>query len=87
MASSEGQSLGLEDSYAKLNLDDEEGEGLVIEDIGGEEVLIGFQWCLVGHFLTDRFINLVAMKNTLTSIWRPVKGVCIKDLSRSLFLF
>ena len=29
----------------------------------------------------------MAMKNTLASIWRPVKGVCIKKLSSNLFLF
>ncbi|XVE94357.1 hypothetical protein REPUB_Repub02eG0002100 [Reevesia pubescens] len=27
------------------------------------------------------------MKNTLVSIWRTVKGVCIKDLPPTLFLF
>ena len=37
--------------------------------------------------MTDRVINLMAMKNTLASIWRPVKGVCIKELSSNLFLF
>ena len=41
----------------------------------------------MGRFLTDRAINFVAMKNTLASLWRPVKGVHIKDLSPSLFLF
>ena len=79
------QSLGLEDSYAKLNLDDEEEGGLVFDDISGEEGLTGFQWFLVGHFLTNRSINFVAMKNTLASICRSVKGVYIKDLSPSLF--
>ncbi|XWS10584.1 hypothetical protein CRYUN_Cryun38cG0008900 [Craigia yunnanensis] len=28
----------------------------------------------------------MAMKNTLASIWRPVKGVCIRDINPSLFL-
>ncbi|XWS15361.1 hypothetical protein CRYUN_Cryun35bG0090100 [Craigia yunnanensis] len=87
MASSSNQSLGLEESYAKLTLDDEEEGGLVFDDIGGEEDSVGFQWCLVGHFLTDRPINFAAMKNTLASIWRPMKRVCIKDLSLLLFLF
>ncbi|XWS61688.1 hypothetical protein CRYUN_Cryun07bG0147300 [Craigia yunnanensis] len=49
--------------------------------------MTSFQWSLVGRFLTDRPINFVAMKNTLALIWRPVKGVFIKDLSPSLFLF
>ncbi|XWS52451.1 hypothetical protein CRYUN_Cryun11dG0071500 [Craigia yunnanensis] len=29
----------------------------------------------------------MAIKNTLAYIWRPMKGVCIKNLSPSLFLF
>ncbi|XWS46557.1 hypothetical protein CRYUN_Cryun14cG0078100 [Craigia yunnanensis] len=29
----------------------------------------------------------MAMKNTLASIWRPVKGVCIRCINPSLFLF
>ena len=41
----------------------------------------------MGRFLTNRPINFVAMKNTLASIWRSVKGVYVKDLSPSLFLF
>ncbi|XWS66198.1 hypothetical protein CRYUN_Cryun05aG0179300 [Craigia yunnanensis] len=29
----------------------------------------------------------MAMKNTLASIWRLVKGVCIRDINPALFLF
>ncbi|KAK6143263.1 hypothetical protein DH2020_023611 [Rehmannia glutinosa] len=35
----------------------------------------------------DETFAPVAMKNTLASIWRPVKGVSIKDLGPNLFLF
>ena len=86
MASSTSHEESVEDLCANMSLDDEE-DVLVLEDISDETAQVDFQWCLVGRFLTDRVINPTAMKNTLASIWRPVKGVCIKELSPTLFLF
>lgn len=34
----------------------------------------------------NKVINFTVMKNTMASIWPPGKGVCIKDLSPTLFL-
>ncbi|EEF41191.1 conserved hypothetical protein [Ricinus communis] len=73
--------------YAKISLEDEEEGGLVFEDIGNANQAPEYQWSLVGRFLTDRAINFLAMKNTLASLWRPVKGVCIKELGPNLFIF
>lgn len=41
----------------------------------------------MGRILTDKVINFPDMKNTMASLWHPGKGVCIKDLSPTLFLF
>ena len=87
MASSNNPTTGMEDLYAKITLEDEEEDGIIFEETGDDGDIIDYRWCLVGRFLIDRSINLMAMKNTLASIWRPVKGVCIKDLGPSLFLF
>ena len=58
------------------------------EDIdGGNNVKTEYRFCLVGRFLTDKVINFEAMKNTMASLWRPGKGVCIKEVSPTLFLF
>ncbi|KAH9705864.1 CCHC-type domain-containing protein [Citrus sinensis] len=73
-----------------MSIEDEEEDGLIIEgeDIDdGNKVNIDYRCCLVGRFLTDKVINFAAMKNTMASLWRPGKGVCIKDLSPTLFLF
>ncbi|KAL9432690.1 hypothetical protein AB3S75_027667 [Citrus x aurantiifolia] len=76
--------------YAHINLEEEEEGGLIVE---GDDVnesgpgTIDSQFCLVGRFLTDKVINFLAMKNIVASLWRPGKGVCIKDLSPTLFLF
>ncbi|KAH9726543.1 CCHC-type domain-containing protein [Citrus sinensis] len=81
--------IRINNGYAHICLDEEEG-GLIIEGDAGNEggpVSIDFRFCLVGRFLTDKVINFPAMKNTMASLWRPGKGVYIKDLSPTLFLF
>ncbi|KAH9665892.1 CCHC-type domain-containing protein [Citrus sinensis] len=91
MANNERQSdFNINNGYASMSIDDEEDDGLIIagEDIDdGNKVNIDYRCCLVGRFLTDKVINFAAMKNTMASLWRPRKGVCIKDLSPTLFLF
>lgn len=41
----------------------------------------------MGRFLSKRPINLLAMKNTLASVRRHVKGVCITNIGANLYLF
>ncbi|KAH9752557.1 CCHC-type domain-containing protein [Citrus sinensis] len=82
--------IEINNGYAHISLAEEEDGGLIVEGDAGNEggpASIDFRFCLVGRFLTDKVINFPAMKNTMASVWRPGKGVCIKDLSPSLFLF
>ena len=75
---------------ACLQLDEEEEGGLIVagEEIGDPgDIRLDSKFCLVGRFLTDKVVNFIAMKNTMASLWRPGRGVCIKDLSPTLFLF
>lgn len=77
-------------AYDKFSIGEEDKDGLVFysEDIAtGNAGLTDFRFCLVGRFLTDKVINFPTMKNTMATLWHPGKGVCIKDLSPSLFLF
>ena len=80
-------SFGLEDRYAKLSLADEEDGGLELQEEPEERKLKVFRCCLVVQFLTDKNVDFTAMKNMLSSLWRPVKGMCIKELGPNLFLF
>ncbi|KAH9670971.1 reverse transcriptase domain-containing protein [Citrus sinensis] len=76
--------------YANISLEEEEEGGLIVvgdEEIGDGKERIDSRFCLVGRFLTDKVINFAAMKHTMASLWRPGKGVCIRDLSPTLFLF
>ncbi|KAH9786028.1 reverse transcriptase domain-containing protein [Citrus sinensis] len=80
----------LNNSYAWLTLAEDEEGGIIVagvEDDECEEAKSDFRYCLVGRFLTDKVINFPAMKSTMASLWRPGRGVCIKDLSPTLFLF
>ncbi|WJX56046.1 hypothetical protein P8452_41743 [Trifolium repens] len=74
-------SVNLED----LSLQDEEGFVFDVEE--GEEEVVDFRWCLVGRFLGDRSIHVNSMKVTMADVWRPVKGVKIKEATPGLFLF
>ena len=43
--------------------------------------------CLVGKLLTDNQFNAEALKTTMKNVWRPVRGVIVKDLDKNLFAF
>ena len=75
---------------AGLQLDEEEEGGLIVagEEIGDPgDIRLDSKFCLVGRLLMDKGGNFIAMKNTMASLWRPGRGVCIKNLSPTLFLF
>lgn len=46
-----------------------------------------FELCLVGRFLKERNINSRAMKSKLADLWRPARGINIKDIKPDMFLF
>jgi hypothetical protein len=69
------------------NLSLQEEEGFVFDLEEGEEEVVDFRWCLVGRFLGDRSIHVNSMKVTMADVWRPVKGVKIKEATSGLFLF
>lgn len=78
------------DACAQLLIDEEEEVGLVFKEDeiqAKSEGRLDLRFCLVGRFLTDKAIKFPTMKNTMTALWRPGKGICIKDLSSTLFLF
>lgn len=76
----------INDRMATMRIEDEENEGLCFGD-EAEEVSNKFELCLVGRFLTEKNLNIRAMKSKLADIWRPVRGINIKDLKPGIFLF
>lgn len=82
MASEDGLRVLMRD----LDISNEENEELVFED-ENEEIDNKFELCLVGRFLTDKNLNVRAMKSKMADIWRPTRGINIKTLTQGLFLF
>ena len=70
-----------------LTLEEEEAGGIEVEEDQAEQAQLVYQWCLVGRFLTDKNIDFAAMRSMMASLWKPVKGMCIKSLNSNLFLF
>ncbi|KAL8481642.1 hypothetical protein ACS0TY_027958 [Phlomoides rotata] len=44
-------------------------------------------FCLVGRFLTDQPINFSLMNSRMASIWRPKKGLYVKDIGEGRYVF
>lgn len=77
----------LNDLYQRLSLEEEEGEGLDPSGLSTDSTNNQLQWCIIGRLLIEKEIKFLAMKNVLASVWRPVKGVWIKELEHNLFIF
>lgn len=71
---------------AGLNITSEEEE-LILEDPMHEEANVEVGFCLVGHFLTEQPINFNLMRSRLAGIWRPGKGVFVKDIGQGRYIF
>ena len=68
-----------------LSLGDD--DGFEFEGLDNDVPPVSYELCLVRTFLTDRPVNYVIMKNHMASLWRPGRGLTVKDLSPRLFLF
>ncbi|KAK6154344.1 hypothetical protein DH2020_008592 [Rehmannia glutinosa] len=77
----------LDDLCGRMQLEEEGEGGLLLDNVDDGAQAQDLRWCLVGRFLSERHVNFIAMKNMIASIWRPVKGVFIKELGPNLFLF
>lgn len=55
------------------------------EDI--REVTEDYKYVIVKTLLTEKPIKFHVMRDTLASVWRPRKGMCIKEVTTNRFLF
>jgi len=73
--------LNLED----LSLSDDEGLSFDIDEDESDEH--DPRLCLVSCFLVNRPIQIKEMKIRMSEVWRPVKGVEVKEAQPGIFLF
>ncbi|KAG8480623.1 hypothetical protein CXB51_025264 [Gossypium anomalum] len=76
----------MERELADLSLDDEEDEILQAQT-NPDSVHMEIYLFLVGCFLTASVIHFSVMRNTMLTLWHPIKGVQISNLEEKIFLF
>lgn len=69
----------LDTRMTELDIAVEVKEELILDE-GFEEENNRFELCLVGIFLTEKNINMRAMKTKLADLWRPAISVSTKVL-------
>ncbi|KAK6141886.1 hypothetical protein DH2020_024364 [Rehmannia glutinosa] len=77
----------METNLANLSLFDDEDDEFVFENNNHKEANFDPTLCLVGKFISERSVNFNITKHRLTAIWRPVKGMSVKDIGDQRFLF
>lgn len=77
----------MEDSFARTTIEEEEEGGLSYEGITEELSEIDVRWCLVGRFLTESSIDFQAMQHKMASLWKPGRGVYVKELEPNRYIF
>jgi 14-3-3 protein epsilon len=71
-----------------LSLHDEGEEGFCFDfEEEEEDDIVDLRWCLIGRFLCERTIHFNSMKVRMADLWKPVKGVTIKEAAAGKFLF
>lgn len=69
-----------------LGIEEEENESFIVED-EMEERVNRYELCLVERFLTEKTINVRAMKSKIADVWKPAMGINIKELDQGIFIF
>lgn len=77
----------MEEAFATIQLEDEEYGGLNYENNAEDLSESDTRWCLVGRFLTESSIDFQAMQHKMASLWRPGRGVYMKQLDTNRYLF
>ncbi|GAU51605.1 hypothetical protein TSUD_414370 [Trifolium subterraneum] len=72
-------------NFESLNLDEEEELNFVVGEDTHEQHDLNL--CLVGGFVPDRPIRFNSMTACLADVWRPVKGMTVKEATQGLYLF
>ncbi|KAH1130789.1 hypothetical protein J1N35_002167 [Gossypium stocksii] len=76
----------MEEDLIDLNLDDLEDDPIVrINEIGEDDD--EFRLCLVGRVLTNSSIHFPSLRNVLSELRHPIKGVTITEIKAKRILF
>ncbi|XVE79795.1 hypothetical protein DITRI_Ditri14bG0084400 [Diplodiscus trichospermus] len=87
MASGSQVDMDLVQHVAALEVANDEEEEMKLMVGEDHQHQTSYELCLVRRFLTDKALNFNVMRDRITSIWCPVKGVNIKEVSLQLYIF
>ena len=76
----------LEEIWKKLTITEEEDEGISLGNDSTHAAQELGKNCLPMQILTQRSINIEALRKTIRMIWKPNKGVLISNVEEDLFL-
>uniref|UniRef100_A0A803PF19 Reverse transcriptase domain-containing protein n=1 Tax=Cannabis sativa TaxID=3483 RepID=A0A803PF19_CANSA len=87
MADQDLMDLEKECDHITLTGGDDDDGGLLYDTNEKELSEFDDRWCLVGRFLTERTLDFMAMQHKMASLWRPGRGLFVKELEENLYLF
>ena len=77
----------MEARFDNLTHTGDKEEELILDGGGKRNNAELLELCLVGRFLTDKQINMSGMKHCLVGLWRPRRGVTIKEIAPQRVMF
>ncbi|XP_012080009.1 uncharacterized protein LOC105640334 [Jatropha curcas] len=88
MADFGNQTCSIEELYVWLSMEEKQSRLELAEDGDkGAEDTNDSPYCVVGRLLIEKPVNFIALKNTIASVWRPIKRMITKDLGNNAFVF
>lgn len=76
-----------ETRWGELQIEDENEQGLAFDETVANEDDFDARWCLVGKILYEWSTDYESFRNVMASLWRPVKGIFVKELETNKYLF
>jgi len=77
----------LEEAWKNLSLTVKEEQVVLVTDKDDSSTRELISLCLLGRLYTTNSFNPRAMKSVLRNVWKPSKGLVIRDLDSNLFAF
>ncbi|KAI4351428.1 hypothetical protein L6164_005797 [Bauhinia variegata] len=77
----------MEEQLQGLSWVEKEDDGLVFDVDHNLETNANLELCLVGLFLTDKVLRIPIMKERMANVWRPGRGVTIREINPGVLLF
>lgn len=77
----------LADRCAQLNIREEENEIIDLGSVGSDKTTVKTSLMLVGKVLSERAVNLEALRRTMTQIWALHRNMVVRAIGTNTFVF